>query len=147
MSGSPVGSAWGVACLGGGLRWGTLSLADVEVATRLSGPTVAAGSLGVRSGMAVALIGALIGESQLDDLRSASWVRRLAAGAAIVGLVAVFVAPGPSDPLTTRTLIWGGGAAAAAAVVLALTPLARRLPPALAIVLTAMGVVMASSAR
>lgn len=143
MARAPLGIAWGIACLGAGLRWGTLGLGDVAVATRLAGPTIVAGPLLVRAGMIAALVGAVLGEIDVGGLSVRAWGERVASSASVVALVALFLVRGPTDPRTSVALLW-----AAAAVVLTVVVVGGRsiriavprwLPPAVA----AGGVVLA----
>jgi hypothetical protein len=136
MARAPLGIAWGIACLGAGLRWGTLSVGDIAVATRLGGPTILAGPLLVRAGMIAALAAALAGEMQGDGFTTRTWGERAAAAGAIVVVVPLFVARGPGDPTTSLPLIWALVSVALTSVVVVLRPIARRvpgwLPPAVA---------------
>lgn len=121
------GLAWGIACVGAGLRWGSLGVGDLETATRLFGSTLTAGGLAVRAGMAAVLVGAIVDEARRGGLGIESWVGRAAALTACVALVPLFIVEGP----VRRMWNLGSWAAASAAVVLAvlaLHPLARRLP-------------------
>ncbi|MCI0346537.1 MAG: hypothetical protein L0221_14000 [Chloroflexi bacterium] len=143
MARAPLGLAWGVACLGAGLRWGTLSLGDIAVATRLGGPTVVAGPLLVRAGMIAALVGAVAGEADAGGFAARAWGERAAAAAAVVALVPLFVVRGPGDPRTDLVLVWAAAAASITAVVVVLGPLARRVPAWVGPAITATGVILA----
>jgi len=101
-----LGLPWGVACLGAGMRWGTLGLGDVEVATRLAGPTLAAGPLSVRIGMSAALLAAIVGESHVDGFAARTWGERAAAAVAVASLAPLFVVQGPTDPGDLNTVWW-----------------------------------------
>lgn len=143
MAGTPVGFSWGLACLGAGFRWGTLTLGDLEVATRLVGPTITSGPLAVRCGMAAALLGALAGEAQVAGFRARTWGERAAGAVAIAVLPPLFVATGPADPAWQEALRWALPAAAGTAAVLLAYPYASRLPGIAPIATTAAGVSVA----
>jgi hypothetical protein len=147
MAGTPVGAAWGIACLAVGLRWGTTSLGEVTVATRVAGPTILAGPALVRIGVVIALAGAILDETNARGLREGLWIHRAAAGIAIAALVPLFVVRGPADPRSALPLLWGGAAAAAALAVLLVSVLRRRLPTAVPILLSSAGVVVLAMAR
>lgn len=121
MAGVPLGAAWGIAVVGCGIRWGTLGLADLEVATRLAGTTLTAGPPVVRIGMGLAFAAALAGEVAAAGTRSPVPVVRIAGLTAIVALVPLFVLPGPDRPLGAQGLWWGLAAAAVTAFVLGAT--------------------------
>ena len=124
---SAPGLAWGIACIGVGLRWGSFAVGDLETATRLFGATVVAGGPAARIGMAAALVGALIDESRRDGLRSDSWVERGAAVVATVALVPLFLVEGATgEPLTA--VVWGLAGAAILLAALAMQPITRRIP-------------------
>lgn len=127
VGGGPVGAAWAVACLGAGLRWGSLGFGDVETATRLLGPTVLAGPPLVRAGMALALIAAVAGEAGIGDVAAGPPLRRAAGVAAALALVPLFVVTGPID-LATSAVAWVGATAAVIGALLAARPLASSLP-------------------
>ena len=146
MARTPLGIAWGVACLGVGLRWGSLSLGDIAVATRLGGPTVVTGPLLVRAGMIVALVGALAGEMHAGGFTTQTWGERAAAAGAVVVLVPLFIVPGPGDPRTGLSLIWVAAAVALTCAVVALRPVALRLPAWVALALAVVGVTLAALA-
>jgi hypothetical protein len=146
MAGTPLSAAWGLACLGAGFRWGTLALADLEVATRLVGSTLTSGGPVVRAGMAAALVGALAGEAQVGGFRSRMWGERAASAIAIAALPPLFVASGPSDPAWREALAWALPAAGGTAAVLLAHPYALRLPRLAPVSLTAIGVVVALAA-
>lgn len=142
-AGAPVGVTWGIACLGAGLRWGTTSLGDVAVATRLSGPTVAAGPFVVRAGMIAALLGAVLDEIRGGGLRAEAWDQRAAAGISLVALVALYLVRGPADPSSSLPVLWGGLAAAGAAVALQVHPVVRPMPALVPVALVAGGITLA----
>jgi hypothetical protein len=127
LAGAPPGLAWGFACVGAGLRWGTLGLGDLETATRLLGASVFAGGAVVRVAMGAALVGAVVDEARRGDLLGGSGVERSASIAAGVALVPTFLAAGPVG-LGASSLPWAVGALAAVAAVVLLQPLARRVP-------------------
>lgn len=127
--GEPPGYAWAVLCLGGAVRWGTMSLPDVETAARLFGPAVAAGAAPVRIGTALALVAAAVSEARDGGLRSSSWALRAAGMGALLAAVAVAVAPGPGRAGVARSLVWWAAVSALAVVVIWVAhPLARRVP-------------------
>jgi hypothetical protein len=127
--GSPPGYAWAVLCLGTGARWGTLSLGDVEAATRIFGPSAATGSLLVHVGMAVAIVAALVSEAGIDGLRSASWATRGASFMALLALVGIAAGPGPGRTTVGQSLVWWAvSGVVGVAVTLALSRPVRRLP-------------------
>jgi hypothetical protein len=143
----PVDLAWGIACLGAGLRWGTFSIGDIEVATRLFGPTVVSGSFAVRVGMGVALSAAVLGECRTRGFRATSWSARAAAAAAVLVLVPVFVVGGtrPEEPIAA-SFKWAAGAVTVAVALVVLEPVARRLPSWFPSVAAAVGVLLAGAA-
>lgn len=142
--GSPPGYAWAVLCLGTGARWGTLSLADVEAAARIFGPSGAAGSALVHLGMGVAIAGAVASEAAIDGLRSDSWATRGAGLLTLLAVVAIAAGPGPGRAGAGRSLIWWAAAGVAAVVVtLALARTARRVPPWLPPAVAAAGIAVA----
>jgi hypothetical protein len=147
MSRTPLGLAWGVACLGAGLRWGTLGMADVAVATRLNGPTVTSGPLLVRVGMIAALAGALAGEGALDSFATRTWGERAAAAAALVALIPLFVVRGPGDPHGLLPLAWGLAAVAGTTAVLRLRPVVALVPAWGPVALAGAGVALAGLVR
>lgn len=126
IAGTSPGIAWGVATLGAGLRWGTYSLGDLESATRLLGPTVAAGSWLVRAGMIAVLVGAVLDETRRADW-SSSWLSTAAGIAAGVSLVPAFIVPGPGDA-PTSAVSWAAAAAGLLVVGIVVRPITRRLP-------------------
>ncbi len=123
------------------MRWGTLGLGDVQVATHLVGAPVVAGSVAVRAGLVVALIAALAAEAAADGLRSGTVPAVASAVVALVALVPLFCVPGASY------VLWLVVAALLAAVVLALARYARAVPRWAPIVTAAVGVVVATLAR
>jgi hypothetical protein len=143
MAGTRLGVAWGIASLAAGLRWGALGLGDVAVATRLNGATLASGPLVVRIGMAAAAAGALLGEAQVDGLRSRTWGERAASVAALLAVIALFVVPGPGDPGTLRPVAWGAAGVAAALLVLLLSRAAGGVPFWAPVLLASFGVATA----
>jgi hypothetical protein len=128
VAGSPLGLAWGTACLGVGLRWGTTSLGDLSVATRLNGPTLLTGNVLVQGGLALVFAAAVIGEARVGGLHSPARGERAASAIAVVALVAIFVVRGPGDPGSLLPIWWGAAAAAGAALVFLLRPVSQRLP-------------------
>lgn len=106
MARAPLDFAWGLACLGAGMRWGTLGLGDVAVATRLGGPTIVTGPFLVRAGMLAALAGAILGEIRVGGLHARTWGERGASAASIIALSALFLVPGPADPRSSVALLW-----------------------------------------
>lgn len=140
----PPGLAWGIACLGAGARWGVVSLAGIESAVRMFGPTVLVGLPIVRAGMTVAAVAALCSEARIDGLRAASWAERASALVALIVLVAAFAAPGPGEPSIAASLLWWALAGAGAVVLtLTLTRYVARLPMWLPAVVSGVGVMMA----
>jgi hypothetical protein len=124
---SSLGLAWGIACIGAGLRWGTFAVADLETATRLFGATVIAGAPAARVGMTVAFAGAVVDEARRGGLRADSWVDRGAALVALSALVPLFLVEGPArDPLLAA--VWAVVAAGMLLAALALHPVARHVP-------------------
>lgn len=142
LAGAPPGLAWGIACLGAGLRWGTLGVGDVETATRLLGATVMAGSPVVRIGMAAAAAGALADEARQGGLFATSWLERSAAVAATVALVPLFFAEGPTR-LSASAVAWMLAAAGALVANVLLQPLVRRVPWWLPVSVVTVGVIAA----
>lgn len=143
--GAAPGLAWGIACVGVGLRWGSFAVGDLETATRLFGSSVIAGAPLTRIGVTAALAGAVVDEARRGGLRSDSWVERGAALAAIVALVPLFLVEGPTrDPVLA--VIWGVAAAVALVVALALHPVARRVPSWLPLPVVIGGVVVVAGA-
>lgn len=104
------GIAWGLAVFGVGLRWGTLSLADVHAATRVFGPTIATGSGIAIAGSVMAFVGAFLAESRHDGFRASGLAVRLAAGIALVSLTSAFVVAGPGSPQALLSALWWLGA-------------------------------------
>lgn len=124
---SAPGLAWGIACVGAGLRWGTFAVADLETATRLFGATVIAGAPAARVGMTVAFAGAVVDEARRGGLRSDSWVDRGAALTASVTLVPLFLVEGASrDPVLAA--VWATVAVGTLLTALVLHPIAQRVP-------------------
>ncbi len=154
IAGGPVGIAWGIACLGAGLRWGTTSLGDLAVATRLNGPTLVSGSAVVRAGMLVALVGAAVGEARVAGLHSRATSERTAAAIAIVTVVAVFGLAGPGEPaslLSWRPLLFGPlwwcvGAFMGAALVVVLRRFAVWIPSWVPVACSVAGIASAAMA-
>ena len=127
--GRPPSLAWGIACLGAGARWGTVSLAGVESAVRMFGPTVLSGLPTVRAGMILAAASALCSEARIDGLRATAWAERTAALVATITVVALYGVPGPGDPNVLASLAWWAVAGAAAVTItLGLTRYVVRLP-------------------
>lgn len=125
--GRDPGVGWGLACVAAGVRWGTLGVGDVQVATRLVAPTVLAGSTPVRIVSAVALAAAIVDEARQGGLRSPGVGERAAGAVALAALVPLFLAPGSGSLVALGW--WGAAAAVAGAAVLMMHPLATRLPP------------------
>ena len=146
MAAAPVGAAWGLACLAAGLRWGSLDVGDLQVATRLIAPTVAAGGLATRAGMVLALAGALIGEARVDGLRARTFGERAAAMIALTALVALFCVEGPARSGVVAFGWWGLAGVVVTALVVALTPIASRLPALVPVGLVGAGMVLAGAA-
>lgn len=142
LSGGPVGAAWALACLGAGLRWGSLGLGDVQTATRLLGPTVLAGPLLVRAGMALALVAAVSGEARIGDAADGPVMRRAAAVVAVLGLVPLYVVTGPID-LAGSAAPWAAATAAVMGALLAARPLVAKLPGWVPVAVAAAGVTLA----
>ncbi|MEX2395206.1 MAG: hypothetical protein WD826_12090, partial [Actinomycetota bacterium] len=82
VAGAELNVAWGIAVIGAAMRWGTLSLADVAVATHLVGPSMSAGPVLVRAGLITALGAAVVGEWRAARWETRNWGERLAAAAA-----------------------------------------------------------------
>lgn len=146
VSGVPVGLAWGLACVGAGMRWGTLGLGDLEVATRVAGPTVLAGPPVVRAGMIASLVACLVAESQAEGLFARAWGERGAAAIVAASLGPLFVVPGPTWPVGTDALSWAGMGVAATTVVLFGRRLFAPVPRWTAPVVAAAGVAAALAA-
>ena len=127
LAGAPPGAAWGIACVGAGLRWGTLGLGDLETATRLLGSTVVAGGPVVRAGMVAALAGAVVDEARGGGLLAASWLEQAAALVAGLALVPIFVVSGPIS-LSASGGAWAAAAVGSLTATALLRPWARRLP-------------------
>ncbi len=144
VSGVSMGLAWGFACFAVALRWGTLSLGDVEVATRLTGPTLLSGTTPVRIAMAAAFVGAVMDEARIDGLRDPSRAGQAAAVTALVGLAGLFFTGGPQAPFTEALGGWAAAAAIVGAVVLLTAKLTRRMPAWVPVVVALAGLVGAS---
>lgn len=144
MAGSAHGLAWGIACAGACVRWGTLSLGDVAVATRIAGPTVVSGSFPVRTGVIVAVGAALLGETQTGGLRATAWGERAAAAAAVVALVSLFFVRGPGDPVSPETILWVAASIAVTLVVVLAKPVADRVPAWIAPLVALVGAALAA---
>lgn len=136
------GAAWAVACIGAGMRWGTFGLGDLETATRLLGPTVSAGAPGVRIGMTLALLAAVVEEAATGDLLDGSWPLRGASLVAGVALVPVFLVGGPSR-LSASGLGWAVWTVGVLGAIVLLRPFARRIPPWAPMAAAAAGAVFA----
>jgi hypothetical protein len=143
MAGGALGSAWGIAAIGAGLRWGTLGFGDLEVATRIAGPTLLAGPLLVRGGMILALLAALTGEAQTGGLVSRTWGERGACLVVMASIAPLFVVRGPGAPVSIDTLWWPATAAVATGVVLLARPLAGRVQPWIPPAAAAAGIALA----
>jgi hypothetical protein len=146
VAGAELDVAWGIAAVGAALRWGTLSLGDVQVATRLAGPTLLAGPLIVRGGMVAALVAAIVGECRAARFETRNWGERGAAAAALTVLVPLFVLGAPTAPLSLATLWWIAPIALGTLAILMVRPLAVRLPGWMAPALAAVGIAIASIA-
>ncbi len=144
--GAPPGFAWGVACIGAAMRWGTLGLGDLSTATRLFDATVLAGSPLVQTGMVAALGAAVVDEARRGGLRRPSWVERSAAILASVLVVALFIVPGPAaDALTAG--VWALAACGVLAATLLLQPFTSRLPGWLPALVAVAGLLVAEAVR
>jgi hypothetical protein len=141
VSGSSMGVGWGLACVAATMRWGTLSLGDVEVSTRLAGPTLLSGTSPVRASMAIALAGALLDEARIDGLRSGSRAEQVAAALASIALVALFLTGGPLEPFIEAVGGWATAAVIVALVTLFASRIAKRIPAWVPLVLGAAGLV------
>ncbi len=148
VAGNPVGLGWGIAVVGAGLRWGTLALTDLEVATRVAGPSLLAGTPAVRLGLWLALAGALIDEARSGDgqgLLARTWAPRAAGLLALVALVPTYLVRGAagngSSPAETA-LWWVCAAAALTAAALLVRPLAARAPSWAAPIVAAVGIAL-----
>lgn len=102
------------------MRWGTLSLGDLAVATRVAGPTLVAGPGAVRAGMALAAAAAIVGEAQAGGFRSRGWGGRAADALVASTLAPLFVVGGPADEVVTDAVVWAAATVAATAVILLL---------------------------
>lgn len=142
LNGVAPRAAWAVACIGAGMRWGTFGLGDLETATRLLGPTVAAGEPAVRIGMTLALLAAVLDEAAADGVLSGSWQVRAAALVAGIVLVPVFLVGGPSD-LAGSGWSWAASAAAVLGAIVLLRPFAGRVPAWAPVALASAGVLLA----
>ncbi len=136
-----MGLGWGLACVAATMRWGSFSLGDVEVSTRLAGPTLLSGTSPVRAAMAIALAGALLDEARIDGLRSGSRAEQAAAVLASVALVGLFLAGGPLEPFIEAAGGWAAAAAIVAVVTLLAGGIAKRIPAWTPFVLAAAGLV------
>lgn len=143
--GRDPGVAWGVACLAGALRWGTLSLADMGAASRLAGPAIATEPVVCAVGAGVALGAALMDEARIDGLRERAVVLRVPAAIAIVGLVAALCVPGPGDPVVVAW--WAAAAAGVSGTVLFLRPIAAKVPAWAPTVVASAGTALVGLAR
>lgn len=141
VAGAPIGLTWAIACVGAGVRWGTLGVADLETATRLLGPSVVTGSVPVRAGMILAAAAAVVDEAAADGLRATSWVERSAAVVAAVTLAALFLVVGPTD-LSESALPWAAATAGVVTAIVVLAPFAGRVPYAARVSAAALGVVI-----
>lgn len=126
--GEQPGLAWGLACVAAAARWGALSFAEVEAATRTVGPSVVAGRTPVVIAMAAGLTAAVLSESSAGGLRARSGAVRAAAAIAVLALVPLFVAPGVSAGVHLALGWWAGAAATLTAAVLLLHRYARLVP-------------------
>ena len=139
VAGTPLGFAWGVACIAAGLRWGTLSLGDVGVATRVLGPTLTSGTYATRAGMAMAIAGAVLSEARVGGFLARTWGERAAASAAVAALAPLFVATGASGSVWGTAVPWAASAAVFTAGVVLLHRVALRIPAFVPIVVTSAG--------
>ncbi len=144
LAGDEPSIAWGIACAGAAMRWGTLGLGDVEVATRLLGPSALSGPLAVRIGLVAALLAALASEALLGGLRARSIPELAAAVAALVTLVPLFCVRGGSTAAAPQWLV---ASAVLAAVVLYAERYVRVVPRWVPPVIGAAGVMVATLAR
>lgn len=144
LCGDEPGLAWGIACVGAAMRWGALSIGDVEVATRLLGASALAGPVAVKAGLAFALVAAVASEASMDGLRARTIPQQAAAVAALVAIVPLFVIRGGTNLAVPRWVVASG---VIAAVVAAATPYARRVPRWVAPVVASAGVVVAMLGR
>lgn len=142
LAGAAPGAAWAIACVGAGLRWGTLGVGDIETATRLLGSTMLAGATVVRVGMVTALAAAVLEEARGGGLFADSWLEQAAAVMAAVALALVFVVAGPTR-FSTSVAPWAIAAAGAVAATVLLGPVARRIPGWAPICVAAAGIVVA----
>jgi hypothetical protein len=127
--GRPPGLGWGIAVLGAGLRWGTLSVGGVQAATRLLGPTVAVGPAPAAVGAWLALAAALLDAAADDGLRARAVPLRAATVLAILALVPLYCVPGAGEPSLGASLGWWVAASGVlAALVLWGASAARRVP-------------------
>lgn len=144
--GRPPGIAWGLALLGAGFRWGTLSFGDLQAATRAFGPTLTTGGVLDVVGAGLALAGALLEESASDGLRRTDPVERSAAALTLLALIPAYLAPGIGEPTLLASVGWwaASGVAVASVVLLIARPVLRVpqwVPPAV----TVAGVVLMGS--
>lgn len=155
--GRPPGTAWGLACLVAGLRWGALGVDGVEAATRLVGPTLSAGGPVLVSGAALAFAAALTEEAADDGLRAEGLPERAATVIALAALIPLFAAPGwgAVAPLTLDgSARWAGsvgwwllaGAVLSGAVLVA-PRWVRRLPRWVPPLVAALGAVVVGAGR
>jgi hypothetical protein len=144
LSGDEPGVAWGIACAGAAMRWGALSLGDVQVATRLLGASILSGAIAVRLGLLVALLAALASEAALDGLRARTIPQQVAAGVAILALIPLFVLRGGTSLAIPR---WIVASAVLTGIVAIAPPYLRRVPRWAPPVAAALGVIVATVAR
>jgi hypothetical protein len=109
-------------------RWGSFDLADLAVATRLTGPTLVAGPSVMRVAMAGAALAAVVDEARVDGWHARTWGERGAAAIATTALVPLFAAGGGVGPLGTSPLVWAVVPAVVTAMVVLGPALARHLP-------------------
>jgi hypothetical protein len=143
-AGVAPGIGWGIALLGAGLRWGTFGLGDLGSATRLLGPTVAAGSAVVRVSMIAVLAGAVLDESRRAHAFGDSWLAGAASLVAFVSLVPSFIVAGPDE--LSSVLSWAAAAAGVVVAAIVVRPLTRRLPGWVPLLIVVSGVVAAEVA-
>jgi hypothetical protein len=141
--GHPPGVAWSLALLTAGFRWGTLSLGDLQAATRALGPTIGTGSTLAVVAAVFALAGALLEESASDALRRTQPIERAVGAIALLALVPAYCAPGIGEPTLFLSVAWWAGAGAVLAVIALLGSRgAVRLPVWVAPLLVVTGTVL-----
>lgn len=127
--GADPGLAWAIACMASALRWGTLSVADAQAASRLFGPAATVGPSVAAAGLVLAVASALLEEARLDGFRHPVPAARVATGAALLGVCILVVLPGVGGPLRfDAVLLWVAVPATAVAVVLLTSHVTRLVP-------------------